>query len=356
MEWRIGAWCVTILVTCTVLAGCRDAPGGKGATNGGGRVMAVSVAEARAERIEQRIEVTGTLAPSEEGTLSIEADGRLIEVRADLGTVVGAGDVLARVEARNYAYRHTQAEAELAAASADHRRLEGLLGKDMATRQQVDEAARRQAVARATLDLARKALADTRLRAPFDGVVAKRLVHAGEFVRVGTPAFHLVRVTPLKLTADVPERHVTTVKVGDAVTVAGDALGGRTLTGRIVRIGPAVSETTRAFPIEAEVENPDGTVKPGSFARASIQTGVQSEAITVLESAVLLFSGNPRVFVVREDTVQERVIEVAGRVRDRVVIGKGLTDGERVVITGVELLSDGQRIVVRDQATVPAQE
>ena len=340
--WRIG-----VLVIGLIAVGCKGETSAKAAVDGTMAPIAVSVESARAETIERRVEVTGTLAAWEEGTVSLEVDGRLTQVRADLGTIVRRGEVLARVADQEYVYKRVQSEAELGAATTDFKRIEELLAKDMTTRQQLDEARRRLDVARSTLDLAKKKVADTSLRAPFDGVVAKRLVNLGEYVRIGTPAFQVVRVTPLKLRTDVPERYISDVAVDDEVTVSGEAVPNGVLKGRVARIGPSVATDSRSFPIEAEIDNPGGSVKPGTFVTVSILTRTQSEAITVPESAVTLFAGNPRVFVADGAVARERVIETAGKVLNRVIVAKGLKAGEQVVSTGIDLLSDGRSISVR---------
>jgi membrane fusion protein (multidrug efflux system) len=218
----------------------------------------------------------------------------------------------------------------------------------------VDEANRRVEVARTSAGLARKKLADTVLRSPFDGVVARRLVNPGEYVRAGTPAFQVVNVAPLKFRGEVPERYVPDVKLGDPVTAVSSAVPGPSLTGRIVRIGPSVTVETRSFPIEAELENPEGAVKPGTFCRLSILTGTRVRALVVPESAVVLFAGNPRVFLARDGKAAETPIEVAGRDGDRVVVASGLSAGDPVIATGANLLVDGKAVEIRAPASPPA--
>ena len=186
---------------CLLAAACAGrsdgkAPGGPTAPE---RPLVVSVVPVAERDVERRVEITGTLAAWEEGTVSLEAEGRLVEVRADLGDRVVRGGVLARIAPEEYGFRKDQAEAEFAAAGADVARLSELAAKNMATKQQVDESNRRLEVARTSAGLARKKLADTVLRSPFDGFVARRLVNPGEYVRAGTPAFQVVNVAPLKL-------------------------------------------------------------------------------------------------------------------------------------------------------------
>jgi membrane fusion protein (multidrug efflux system) len=310
--------------------------------------LAVTAAEAVNEKVERRIDITGTLAAWEEATVSIEAEGRLAAVTRDLGDRVRKGDVLARVDPVEYEWRNAQAEAELKAAGADFKRQEELFKKNLSARQQLDDAKRRLDVAGAAADLARKKLLDTSLKAPFDGFVSRRMVNAGEYIRAGTAAFHVVMTTPLKFRGDVPERHVYDVRKGDEVLAYIEARGEEEpLKGRIARVGASVALDTRSFPVEAEVENPAGAIKPGTFARLSILTKTMNDALTIPESAISFFAGNPRVFVIRDGRAQERVIMTGGKVRDRVLVTGGLKAGEKVAASGVELLTEGRAVQVR---------
>jgi len=307
----------------------------------------VTVAEAVLERVERRIDVTGTLAAWEEATVAVEAEGRLVGVEVDLGDRVHKGQPLARVAPEEYEWRRAQAEAEFLAAESDLKRTEDLFAKKLAAAQQIDEGKRRLDTTRAALDLARKKLSDCVVRAPFDGAVARRIVNKGEFVRAGAPAFAIVRTHPLKLRAEVPERYAGDVKKGDTVSAFIEGAAAAPLSGKVVRIGPAVETASRSFPIEAEFQNQDGAVKPGSFARASILTAVAADAITIPESAVFLFAGNPRVFVIEGGRARERAVEPGEKTKDRVVIRKGLRAGEKVAVSAVDHLSDGKAVTVR---------
>lgn len=335
-----------ILATLALLGmGCRggstEAMAARSATS-----IPVEVGHVLEEDVIRRVDVTGTLAPYEEATVSFEIDGRIVKLLVDLGDRVRKGDVLASVAVEEWAWKRSQAEAELAAAEADLKRLETLGKRDITTKQQLDEARRRVEVARSAAALARKKLFDTELRAPISGLVARRMVNLGEYVRSGTPAFYLVKLSPLKLKVEVPERYVTDIAIGASVEVRTQAYD-KELAGKVIRIGPAISTESRSFPVEIEVENPGDVVKSGAFARASIVSTQSKRGLTIPESAVVYFAGNPRVFVVEGDKVKERPVTLAGRVKDRFVVADGVRPGEVVVVYGANLLSDGAPITVR---------
>ncbi len=328
--------------------GCKGAGSAAKAADAATAVVpTVEVAKAIDEEIDRRVEVTGTLAAWEEGVIGFEVEGTLTAIQVDLGDAVRKGQVLARIAPREFELRKVQAEAELSAAEADYTRQSQLVAKDMATKQQMDESRRRLDVARTAADLARKKLSDTSVKASFDGTIARRYANAGEYVKIGNPAFQVVRSVPLKFKGDVPERYSLDVQPGDVVTVSSESFPGRVLTGRVSRIGPSVAVDSRSFPFEAEIDNPEGKVKAGTFARASILMSGRTKGVTIPDVAVVEFAGNPRVFVVTDSRVHERVVELGPKHGDRVVILKGITAGESVAITGANILADGAAVAVR---------
>src|SRR5262249_17617548 len=139
---------------------------------------------------------------------------------------------------------------------------------------------------RAALQLSERELMDASIRAPFDGYIQKRLVSVGQFVQVQTPIMNLVKIDPLKLIAEVPERMAPWVKIGGAVSLTVEAYPDRRIAGTVSRLSPAINQQTRAFPLEAEVPNHDGLLKPGTFARARVESDRTDDILTVPFGAV----------------------------------------------------------------------
>jgi len=337
---------ILIIILIFVQSGCakRDKTGKSSAADA---PQSITVADVIKQKVERQVDITGTLAPWDDATISFEVDGRIMEVPVDLGDRVKKDAVLVIVEPAEYEWKKAQADAELAAAEADYKRHKELIANDIISPQKLEDVLRRLDVARATADLARKKLQDTTLRAPFDASVGKRLINAGEYVRTGTQALYLVRLNPLKFKGDVPERYAPDVKIGDQVVAYPESSSQMPVRGKIIRIGPSVYNDSRSFPIEAEIPNEEGAIKPGTFARLSILTRTIDNTLTVPENAVFSFAGSPRAFVIENGKAREQAIETEGKIKDRVMVAKGLREGEKVAITGVELLSDGQAVTIR---------
>jgi membrane fusion protein (multidrug efflux system) len=196
------------------------------------------------------------------------------------------------------------------------------------------------------MKLADRQLRDIDIRAPFDGYVQKRLVSLGEYVKVQTPVMSVVRIDPLKVTAEIPEKMAPWIKTGESVDLHVDAYPDKQLTGKISRISPAVNTATRAFPFEALVPNGDALLKPGTFARVHIVSGKIDQVLTVAYAAIQYRYGVNRVFVVNGDRLSARELKVGERIDDRIEVLSGVKAGESVALTDVDKLAEGTRVAV----------
>lgn len=346
--------------------------------------------------------MVGTLAAEDEVTISAQAEGQVSRIVADLGDRVTAGQVLVELDREKAQYLADQqaaafarALAKFGASDVDHLpRIEDTpdVQRALAELEQARQAAERaQALGRrsilakqvvddadatlrakqasynaalqnakdlraeidgstASLKLAQRELRDTSIRAPFDGYVQKRLVALGEYVKMQQPVISVVRMDPLKLTAEIPEKMASWVSVGQPVAISVDAYPDLAVVGKISRISPAVNTTTRAFAFEGRVPNEKALLKPGTFARVRIESGKVDQVLTVAHRALQYRYGVNRVFVVNGDQLAVRELKVGDRVGDRIEVVGGVKAGESIAMTDVEKLVDGQKVSIGDHA------
>lgn len=355
----------------------------------------VRTQELRAESVERVVEVTGPLAGMEEVTVSAEVDGRVVEVVADLGdeVLVGAPIVrLDRTELRLQAARaeseyleslarlgideaaldsfdpETQADvrrtrADLEEARRNLERGEELLSRDLLavgevdalrTRLRVAEAAYQQALEsarstfalakgrRAALALAQKKVRDATITSPIRGVVARRLVALGEYIRAGQAVAVVVMTDPLKLQAEVPERYVGRILPGMEVEISAAGTNGH--RGKVSRVGPLVSGTSRTFPIEALFEEPAEHLRPGVFASGVIRLGTDEEVFAIPETAISSVAGVHKVFVAVDGVARERPVVVLRKRGSDALVQGPLESGEALILTGIARLYDGAEV------------
>jgi RND family efflux transporter MFP subunit len=344
----------------------------------------VNLALAELRPMERVVTVTGSLAAWEQTTLSVKVAGRLKVLAVDLGSAVEEGDVLAQVEPRDYELRLQQAAAALAQARAlvglpfegtddtfdpeqtsavkqaravleeaakNRQRVAELKQQGIAPASEFDtaeasyivalnrfeaalEEARTRGAAlaqrRAEYELARQQLADTSVRAPFDGVVQARIANLGEFLSAGSPVVALVKTDPLRLRLEVPERQAMAVRVGQVVRLRAEG-DTDAYIGRLTRLSPAITEQNRMLIVEADVPH-RGALRPGLFARAEIVTEERDEGIAVPPNALIVFAGLEKVVTVREGKAVEKTITTGRRGPDWLEVVHGLKPGEPVVL------------------------
>jgi RND family efflux transporter MFP subunit len=183
---------------------------------------------------------------------------------------------------------------------------------------------------RSELALARQQLADTGVYAPIDGIVQEKRASVGEYLAAGAPVVDIVRMNPLRLRAEVPERDAGTVRFGQnvRVSVAGD---GKVYLGQIKRLSPVITQQNRMLMVEADVQN-DGNLRPGSFAKAEIVTNDAKMAVTVPTNAIVTFAGIEKVIVVQNGKALEKPITTGRRSGEWTEILAGVNVGDEVIV------------------------
>jgi RND family efflux transporter MFP subunit len=392
---------LAIPLLCVSAAGCTGetkASQEKAAAASPAAPRQVRVLEAVEQRVARTVVATGTLAAEDQVVVGTKVPGRLAEIVVDMGTPVRRGQVVARLDASDYRLRVDQADAALQQARArlgltatgsDERvdpeqtsivrqaravleeatltrdRSAKLMEQDLIARAQLDtaeanlkvaegryhdaveEVRNRQALLlqrRSELELARQQLADIAIASPIDGAVAIKQASVGEYLAAGAPVATVVRLHPLRLRVNVPERESVDVRTGQAVrlTVEGDP---NVYQGRVVRLSPIVQEQSRTLSVEAEIPNERAVLKPGAFARADIVTQASEPVIRVPATALVIFAGIEKLLVVRGGKIVEIRVQTGRRANDSVEIVGGLKPGEQVVLQPGNL-GPGQPVVV----------
>lgn len=358
---------------------------GGGADQGRGRPPPlVETAPVRERRVAQRISATGTLIAPEAVTVTARTRGRVARVLFEEGDRVAAGAPLLRLARERAAARVDEAKAQLDEQRRDLARLRELREQDFVSATELEQAAAAAESAAAALAVAEEDLDDRVLKAPFAGIIGRRLVSPGALLEPGTPVADLRRNDPLDLLLDVPETALGRVALGQRVTGTTPAYPDRAFRGEVTFVGTRVSRDTRTLPLEATFANPDGALKPGMFLQAALVTGTQA-LLTVPEAAVIARGPTQHVYVLeaaagadhaaddaaagppgaRPETAGEDAAHGADRqptrVRRRsvqtglrrsgwVAITDGVSAGEQVVTAGLQGLRDGAAVRTGGQA------
>jgi RND family efflux transporter MFP subunit len=205
----------------------------------------------------------------------------------------------------------------------------------------VDVARTNVANAQAQLALARKNLSYAVIPAPIDGYVAERTADVGEYVSPQQKVVTIVRTNPLRIRIDIPEQAIPEVRVGQSVSITTSAWPDRNFSGRVARIAPNVTATSRTLTVEAEIENNSGALKPGQFATVRILQERAAPAVLVPARAVVTDAGVSRVYVVKDGHAEQRLVQTGQTEGDLIEIKKGVAADEQVATSNLEQLSDG---------------
>jgi multidrug efflux pump subunit AcrA (membrane-fusion protein) len=198
--------------------------------------------------------------------------------------------------------------------------------------------------AESQLNLARRSLSYANVYSPIDGYVTERTADLGEYVSPTGKVATVVRINPLRVRIDIPEQAIPAVNVGQSVSVTTSAWPDKNFSGRIARISPNVTPTSRTLTVEAEIENGSGALKPGQFATVRILQSRAQPAVLVPARAVRTESGVSRVFVIKDGHAEERLVQLGQTEGDLIQIKSGVADGENVATTNIEQLSSGMAV------------
>jgi membrane fusion protein (multidrug efflux system) len=328
----------------------------------------VSSAVARKQRWSDDTEAVGTFVAINGTDVTTEAGGvvRSIEFRA--GEPVQAGAVLVRLNTANEeaTLRSLEAAARLAAVQRD--RWQTLARDQLVSKDEAQQRITNAATAQAQVEAQRALIAQKTIRAPFSGVLGIRKVNLGQFVSPGMAIVSLQQLDPIFLNFALPEQLAGKVLEGTTVRATVDALPGQLFEGRITAVDPQVDASTRNFMAQATLQNPDRSLRPGSFARVQFDLGGERDVVVIPQTAVSFNPYGNAVFVIskvkRKEgetdmqgkpltgdklVVTQRFVKTGATRGDLIAVTEGLQPGEQVATSGLLKLRNDAEVTVNNK-------
>jgi membrane fusion protein (multidrug efflux system) len=396
------AWASVAPFAALLIAGCSSSDAKPSAQPGAAaKPVAVAVATAEARLLPAGLDVTGALMADAQTDVASETDARVIQVLVERGQGVREGAILVRMDDRDAISQLREAEAMEAQtrerlglvdgesfdpqntpdvrqaramterAEADYRRYARLAEEGAVSRSEHDlkradylttkgqyETAINQIrqlfqtlqAQKARVAMARKALEDTVIRAPFSGRVAEKHVSVGRYAKKGDRLVTLVRVDPLRVELTIPEAAAASIKKGQKVSFTVQTHSDRTFTGTIAYVGPALRTDSRALVAEALVPNGNGLLQPGLFATARVELPPTRPSILVPITALQNDAGVAKLYVVKNGQAELRIVQVGRQAGGMSEILRGVSPGEQVVSQAPDRLADGAPVaeVIRE--------
>ncbi len=312
----------------------------------------VEAEEVTVGAVREELQAVGSLRSNESVIVRPEIAGRIREIHFQEGQPVEKGQVLFTLDDSIYRAELLQAEARHELARRNLARTEELQSQGVVSLRAKDEQLAEQRVSEATVELARVRLEKTRILAPFSGIAGLRNVSVGDYVSAGQDLVNLENIQPIKVDFRLPERFLPAIRTDQHIDIIVDAFPGEAFDGEIYAIDPQIDPNGRNLAVRALVDNEDGRLRPGLFARVNVILEQRTNALSIPEQAIMP-RGEDRYVYRIEGGIAHMVRVETGIRRDGLVeITGGLSPGDVVVTAGHLKIQDGSPVTpIKPQGT-----
>lgn len=303
----------------------------------------VTVVTVSKQDVPQTSVYTSSVEPYAKNNIAPQTSMRISKINVEVGDFVRAGQILAEMDRLQL----QQAELQMKNNETEYNRLKGLYDAGGLSKSDLDAIELSYKVSKTSYD---NLLQNTILRSPINGVVTARNYDKGDMFSMGQPIYTVEQIAPVKLLVGISESDYSNVKKGNEVSITVDAFPGKAFTGKINRIYPTINENTHTFNVEVIVPNKDNVLRPGMYARVTVQFGVNN-SVVVPDTAIVKQTGSGErfVYVLNADgTVTYQNVKLGRRIGSMYEILSGIEDGARVVTEGQVRLKDGIKVTVAE--------
>ena len=336
----------------TASGAAAEGAGAAGGPPGGMPPMPVDVDTARQGRVVDNVRATGRIEAVNSIELRPDEQGRVTAILFREGQYVERGTPLVQIDDEMLRAQAAKAEAERDLAKQKLARAERLRTDNANAPADYDEAAAGARAAEATLAALQLQIRRTTVRAPFSGVVGQRFVSQGDYVTTGSRLLALQTIDPQRAVIEIPERHASSLRVGQSVEFSVAAKPERTFRAVVDFVDPAVDSASRTILVKGRVPNPGRVLLPGMFIEARLATGTRAGAIIVPEDAIQPLRTANVLWAVVDGKAARRTVTLGARTAGMVEVLNGVNAGEMVVVGGLERMNEGMPVAPR-QRTMP---
>lgn len=312
---------------------------------GDNRGVPVEVATVVRQPIASYLETHGTLEAENEVDLVARTAGPIIELVAEEGMTVRAGQLLARIDDREIKSQLEVSKVRLEETRLAFERAKQLRNSELVSQETFDQALANYQSAQGDFERLRIQMQYTEITAPFNGLIVERYVKFAQHLTSGAQLFRISDFDPLLCPIQVPERELPRLRVGQPARLEVEAWDGETFDAKVLRLSPVIDAATGTIRVTLEVGG-RGKLRPGMFASVYLEMARKPDALVVLKSALALDSLGDTVFVVDGDVAVRRALELGFQNDNLLEVRSGLTEGEQVIVVGQDGLSEGTPIEI----------
>jgi membrane fusion protein (multidrug efflux system) len=306
-------------------------------------------------RLEDKLTLPAEVEPRENLWVKAEVPGQVVEILVEEGQIIKKGQVLVKLDDRDYRSRLARIEANYKLAKLDYDRYVKLSEQKIASQSKKDETEARLKDLTAQLSEARLALSRTQITSPISGRLNELKAETGDLLMMSQDVAQILQFDEVKVTVGVPESDVAAIFDLDEADVIIEALGNRRVKGKKIFLSRQPRSLARLYNLELGIPNEDGRILPGMFAKVELIKNVYPSALAVPLYAVITQGNDRFVYVEKDGKVKKRSIELGVLMGWEVHVTKGLNPGDRVVVVGHRFLDDGQAVQVIKNVLDPAE-
>ena len=329
-----------VLAIAVTACGKKEADTAKDTEN---QIAKVKIATVSLRDVEQSQTFTATVEPEVKNNIAPASPGRIRNIFVEVGATVSKGQRIAQMDAVNLSNSETQIEN----LRRTYKRVAELFSVGGASQQELDNAKLQLDVAESNM---KNLSENTYLHSPINGVVTARNYDVGDMFTGQLPLLTVMQINPVKLKINISESFYSKIKVGMQVDVKVDVFENETFPAKVSLIYPVIDERTRTFTVELKLSNPGSKVRPGMFARVNMNFGTVKHVVVPDRSVVKQSgSGSRFVFVYNDGKVKYTQVELGRRIGNEYELLSGVSNGEQIVVSGLNKLQDGMEVEVVTQ-------
>jgi RND family efflux transporter MFP subunit len=300
----------------------------------------VKIEQVSAQDVDQIADFTATVEANIKNNIAPQSPVRIEKLFAEVGDHVKEGQLLVKMDANNL----KQAKVQLENQEVEFNRIDELYKVGGASKSAWD-------AQKTQLDISRESFKNlqenTQLVSPISGIITARNYDNGDMYSGGDPIFTVEQIRPVKLFVNVSESYFTYVKKGNEVDIKLDVYGDEVFKGKVSLVYPTIDAATRTFPVEIKIANADERVRPGMFARATMNFGTLNHVVAPDQAIVKQSgSGDRYIYVYKNGKVSYQKVELGRRMGNKYEIVSGVDNGDQVVITGQNRLTNGMEVEI----------
>jgi len=295
----------------------------------------IRIQEATERNVEQSNEITATVEPQDKNSIAPSAPGRIRKILVEVGQHVAKGQKLVQMDVANL----SNLESQIENVKRNYKRAQELFNVGGASQQELDNAKLQLDIAETNM---KNMSENTFLLSPIGGVITERNYYNGDMYSGQKPVLVVMSINPVKIMINVSESNYSNIKLGMPIDVKFDIFQGAKFQGKVSLIYPTIDDKSRTFPVEIKLTNNNNKIRPGMFARVTLQFG-KVKRVVVPDQSIIKQSGSGArfVYVYNEGKVQYKPIEMGRRIDSDYEIISGITAGDQVVVAGQSKLVDG---------------